>query len=122
MYKEATKLKLRFTTERGILSLEQLWDLSLSTLDDLAVLLEKAYKESGKKSFLVKKSKKDKELKLKFDIVLDILTTKVEESEASKNSLEIKEYNEKILALIAEKQEESLKDKSISDLKALLKK
>jgi len=122
MYKEATRLKLRFTTERGILSLEQLWDLSLSTLDDLAVLLEKAYKESGKKSFLVKKSKKDKELKLKFDIVLDILTTKVEESEASKNSLEIKEYNEKILALIAEKQEESLKDKSISDLKALLKK
>ena len=32
MYKQASKLKLRFQTNRGILSAEQLWDLSQTDL------------------------------------------------------------------------------------------
>lgn len=121
MYKEAIRQKLRFTTSKGLLSTEQLRDLSLTDLDNLAVSLEKDYEESGKKSFLVKKSAKDKTAKLKLDIVIDILTTKVEEQEAAKNARAIKENNEKILSLIAEKEEDSLKSKSIEDLKRLLK-
>lgn len=121
MYKEASKNKLRFQTNKGILSTEQLWDLSLTDLDSLAVSLEKAYKESGKKSFLVVKSKKDKELKLKFDICLDVLSTKVEEQELLTKDRERKEHNAKIDALIAEKQEESLKSKSIEELEKLRK-
>ena len=65
-YKLATQQKARFQTKRGLLSTEQLWDLSLNELDELAVSLENEYKESGKKSFLVAKSVKDKTTKLKF--------------------------------------------------------
>ncbi len=61
MYKTASKLKLRFQTPQGNLSVEQLWSLSTTELDSLAVALEEAYKKSGKKSFLIKTSKKDKE-------------------------------------------------------------
>ena len=69
-YKKGTKQKLRFVTPVGLLSIEQLWDLKLEDLDALAVTLEKKYKESGKKSFLEVDSKKDKEIKLKFNIGL----------------------------------------------------
>ena len=50
-FKQASKEKLRIQTNKGLLSVEQLWDLSLSDLDILAVSLENEYKESGKKSF-----------------------------------------------------------------------
>lgn len=120
-FKLASQQKLRFQTNRGSLSTEQLWDLSLSELDELAVSLETEHKESGKKSFLVTKSIKDKTAKLRFDVVLDILTTKVEEAQALSEAKEIKAHNEKIITLIAEKQDESLKGKSIKQLEAMLK-
>lgn len=120
-YKLATQKKLRFQTNKGLLSTEQLWDLSLTDLDALAVSLEEEYKQSGKKSFLVVKSVKDKTAKLRFDIVLDVLTSKVEEHQALTEAKEVKEHNEKILTLIADKKDESLKGKSVKELEKMLK-
>lgn len=120
-YKNASKQKLRFTTNKGVLSVEQLWDLPIEDLDSLAVSLEAAHNQSGKKSFLVKSSEKDKALKLRFDIALDILTTKVEERQAATEAAESKAHNQKILSVIAEKQDESLKGKSVEELEAMLK-
>lgn len=121
MYKEASKQKLRFQTVKGNLTAEQLWDLDLPTLDALAVSLEEQYKNSKGKSFLDKKATKDKTIKLQFDIVLDILQTKMAEAEALTEAQENKIHNEKIMDLISEKQDESLKGKSIADLKKMLK-
>lgn len=121
MYKLASQSRLRFTTNKGLLSTEQLWDLSLAELDGLAVALEAEHNQSGKKSFLVKTSVKDRTAKLRFDIVLDVLTTKAEAAQAATEAREIKEHNNKILALIAEKQDESLKGKDIKELEAMLK-
>ncbi len=59
--------------------------------------------------------------KLQFDIVLDILQTKVEEAEALKDARDTKEHNEKILTLISEKKDGELKGKSIKQLEAMLK-
>jgi hypothetical protein len=120
-FKEASKQKLRFITSRGSLTTEQLWDLPLEELDNLAVSLEAEHKQSAKKSFLDKTSTKDKTAKLKFDIVLDILNTKVEEANALTEAKEIKEHNKKIIELIAEKKDESLKGKSIKELEKMLK-
>ncbi len=121
IYKQASKLKLRFQTSKGLLSVEQLWDLSTTELDVLAVQLDEEHKKSGKKSFLVKSSAKDKTSKLMFDLALDILTTKVEEQDAKTQELEDKKHNEKIINLIAEKQEDALKGKSVAELKAMLR-
>src|SRR5687767_10990136 len=120
-FKQATKERLRFQTAKGLLSVEQLWDLSLTELDELAVSLEIAHNQSAKKSFLVKSSAKDKTAKLRFDVVLDVLNTKNEEAMAAAEAREIKEHNTKILELIAEKKDESLKGKSIKQLEAMLK-
>lgn len=121
MYKEASQQKLRFQTNKGLLSVEQLWDLPLTDLDSLAVSLETAYKESKGKSFLNVRTVKDKGLKLQFDIVLDVLQTKVEEQDALRKAKEVKEHNQKIISLISKKQDEDLAGKSIAELEALLK-
>lgn len=120
-FKLASQKKLRFNTSKGLLSTEQLWDLSLEDLDRLAVSLEEAHKESGKKSFLTKTSAKDKVSKLMFDVVLDVLNTKIEEMQLIQEAAEIREHNKKIISLISEKKEESLKGKSIKQLEAMLK-
>ena len=120
-YKQASQEKLRFQTNKGTLSTEQLWDLSLDELDALAVSLDTEHKESSKKSFLAKTSAKDKTAKLKFEVVYDILITKKEESEAIAEAHEIKQHNNKIIQLIAEKQDESLKGKSIKELEKMLR-
>lgn len=120
-FKLGSQQKLRFQTSKGLLSIEQLWDLSLEELDALAVSLETAHRESAKKSFIVKSTAKDKTAKLRFDIVLDVLNTKVEEEQVLAEALEIKEHNKKIITLIAEKKDESLKGKSIKQLEAMLR-
>lgn len=121
IFKQASKLKLRFQTTKGILSTEQLWDLSLADLDTLAVSLEEAVTKSKSKSFLVKQTTENETVKLQFDVVLNVLKTKSEELEQIKSAREIKAHNAKILSLIAEKQEEGLKSKSVEDLEKLLK-
>ena len=120
-FKQATKEKLRFQTNKGLLSTEQLWDLSLEDLDSLAVSLETEHKQSGKKSFLAKTYKKDKTAKLKFDVAIEILNSKVEEVDALAEAKEIKDHNKKIIALIAEKKDESLKGKTVKQLESMLK-
>jgi len=120
-FKQASKQKLRFQTTKGVLSVEQLWDLSLSDLDSLAVSLQEAYENSKGKSFLTKRTTKDATIKLQFDVVLDILQTKVEESELLREAKENKEHNEKILNLISEKKDEELKGKSLKELQKMLR-
>jgi hypothetical protein len=121
MYKQLIKDKTRFVTAKGELSLEQLFTLSINELNDLAVSLNDAYdKSSNKKSFIEKKTTKDKTLKLQLDVVLDILQDKQEETEAAKVKSENKARNQKIREIIAEKQDAALANKSIDTLKGML--
>ena len=120
-FKEAVKSKLRISTTVGLLSVEQLWDLPLAQLDKIAVDLEEQYKESGKKSFLVSKSKKDKDIKLAFDIVLEILEDKVEERDLAAKASTVKEHNQKILSKIQEAKDKELDSLSAEELEKLLK-
>ena len=117
----ASRLKLRFNTSKGTLTAEQLWDLSLTELDSLAVELQQAYEDSKGKSFLTKRSRKDKTIKLQFDIVLTILNTLVEEQDMARNEAENKAHNTKILQLIQKKREVELEKMSEEELQSLLK-
>lgn len=121
IFKQASQQKLRIQTSRGPLTIEQLWDLPVEELDALAVSLEETYKNSKGKSFLTKVSVKDKTVKLKFDLVLDILNTKVEEQAALTEARENRKHNEDIMDLIAKKERGELEGKSVEELRKLLK-
>lgn len=117
MYKEASKMKLRFATVKGNLSVEDLWDLSLTTLDKLAVAIDEQISKNPKKSFISESTPEDKVSKLKLDILKDIINTKLEEK-AKKDSekQKISERN-KLLEILAKKEEASLENLSIEELK-----
>jgi hypothetical protein len=120
IFKIASQQKLRFNY-KGVLSTEQLWDLTLDELDALVVSLEAEHNQSGKKSFLVKSTAKDITAKLRFDVALNILNTKNEAAQAAAQAKEDRDHNKKIDSLIAEKKDSSLKDKSIKELEKMRK-
>lgn len=121
MYAKATRLKLRWATSRGVLTTEDLWDLSLQNLNQLAKSLKKEIKVQDEEDFLEEIKEEDTVLKIKFDIVLDILNIKKQEYKNSKEAAFNKEYNQKILGIIAAKENEALANKSIDELKAMIK-
>lgn len=124
MYKEGIRSKVRFETSKGLLSIEQLWDLSRTQLATVVRNLKKKLKEDSDDdlAFLDDTAKQvDKLDQLKFNIAKDIYLTKKAEYDASVNEAEIKANNQKILAIIKEKQEASLKDMSVEDLEKLIK-
>ena len=122
MYKEASRLGLRFQTEVGMLSSEQLWGLSQTKLSNAIKAVKKVLKKNDddELSFLQDTIVVDTENQLRFDILKDVYLTKKKEADEIRVAAETKAYNQKILTFIAEKQEDSLKGKSIEELEALL--
>lgn len=124
-FKQASRLRLRFATSRGNLSPEQLWDLNLTDLGILIRAVKKLLKKSEDEelAFLdTVQSEVDTTEQLRFDILKDIYLTKQKENQEKREAKEAKDFNAKIDALIAEKQEEGLKGKTIEELEALRKK
>ena len=123
MFKQASKMKLRFETSRGILSAEQLWDLKQSTLSTSIKHVKEILKKANDDdlAFLVDEQVVDVENQLRFDILKDVYLSKKKEAEERRNAANIKEHNEKILSIIADKQDDSLKDMSIEELQSQLK-
>lgn len=122
MYKEANRLKLRFLTKVGQLSVEQLWDLTQDQLSDAIKAVNKILSKNetdNNLSFLETTNVVDKENQLRFDILKDVYMTKLDEMKKLRDEADIKAHNKKIDALIAEKQESELKNMSIEELEKL---
>jgi len=121
-YKKASKNKVRFITTIGSLTVEDLWDIPLTSargvsLDNIAKELNKAVKNSEEESFVLPVIDKRKSLdELKFEIVKDIIKTQLTARDARKNAALKKETKQRILALIADKENDELAGKSKEDL------
>jgi hypothetical protein len=116
MFEKASRMKLRYQTNRGVISVEDLWDLSLESLDAIAISLNKKLKESQTESFIKTKTKDTTELELKFNIVKHIIDVKLSEAEARKNAAEKRAKKQKLMDLIAKKQDAELEGKSVDEL------
>lgn len=124
IFKTASKLKLRFNTSKGSLSVEQLWDLNLTQLSDLIKATKKVLRKGEPDddlAFLEKDVVVDVENTLMFEIAKEVYLSKKAENDAIRNAKEIKEHNQKILGLIAQKKEESLVGLSVEELEKMLK-
>lgn len=125
MFEKASKLKLRFETERGNVTTEDLWDIPLvapnnMSLDHIAKTLSRALKEDEEESFVIAKSTKNYDLELKFEIVKHIIKYKLQEKEKRENEAANKLKKEKILSILADKEDDALKGKSVASLKKML--
>lgn len=116
MFEQAVRQKLRFKLSNGFVTTEDLWDLSLQSLDTLAKSLNKQVKESEEESFIATKTKENKELELKFEIVKYIIKVKLQEAEDKKAKVERSARKAKIKEILEEKENESLKGKTTEEL------
>ena len=119
MFEIATRTKMRFPF-RGMVSVEDLWDLSVKDLDSIFKTLNAQVKKSQEESLLVTKTKEDETLSVQIEIVKHIVKTKLDEAETAKQSKELKEKKQKIMEIMAAKQDESLHNASLEELQAML--
>lgn len=127
MYKKAIQLKLRVNTFRGLLSVEQLWDLPKEEIGELAkrtrkhIADEKGVSGDSELDFLKPAAQQEETSdELTFRILKDIYMTKRAEEDKAHRRTAARENNRKILELIARKQDQELENKSIEELEAML--
>lgn len=119
IFKNATKKKYRFNF-RGVCTVEDLWDLSVENLDTIYKSLKKQQKENDGESLLTTVTKEDKALAEKIEIVKEIVVDKLAAAEKARNAAKKRAENQRILEIIADKKDETLKEKSIEELQAML--
>lgn len=118
MFEKASRMKLRFQTAKGWLTVEDLWDLSLANLNMLAKAFNKQIKAAEEEDFLKEAAQPAVEQKLAFEITLHVLTTKKAEQDAREAAADKSERKKKLLEILAKKQDASLEGLSEDDLKA----
>lgn len=119
IFEKATRQKLRFNY-RGLCSVEALWDIPLQTLDAMYVDFASDAENTKVASLLGVKTGGDEETALKIEIIKHIVSVKLEERNLRETAAKRKEQKQKILELIQEKQDESMRGKSVEELTALL--
>jgi len=128
MFEQASRLKLRFETTVGSLSVEDLWDLPLTatnnrvSLDTIAVGIHRLLRDTGDTVSFVEPAAEDtgKALtSLKFDLVKRIIEVRVAERNEQRDAAVRHEKKQRILELIAAKEDEALGGKSVEELRAL---
>lgn len=118
MFIKASREKMRFSY-KGVLTVEDLWDLQVTELDKIYKILNAKAKESAEES-LLSESTEDETLNTQIEIIKYIVSVKLDERDKAKKAKERKEQKEKIMSIIASKQDEALQGKSIDELTKLL--
>jgi hypothetical protein len=118
LFIKASKKGFRFNY-KGLLTVEDLWSLSLEQLDEIYKDLNKKIKASSEESFLNKADKVTGELSEKLEIVKYIMEDKLAaKSRKEKNAL-IKSQKETVARILAEKKQNALLSKSEEELEAI---
>lgn len=119
MFEIATRTKMRFPF-KGMVTVEDLWDLSVQNLDKVFKALNSQRKEAQEESLLNTKSSEDERLETQIEIVKYIVGVKLDEQAARLKAAENKEKKQKIMALMAKKDDEALENMSKEELQKLL--
>lgn len=120
IFTNASRKKYRFNY-KGVITTEDLWDLSLKDLDSIYKSLRKQEKmEDEEESLLTTKTAADTELSEKIAIVKFIVQTKQEETAAAMNAKVKADRRQEILAVIDRKKKAALDEMSIEDLSKML--
>ena len=114
-FEKASRLKLRFSIN-GNNTTEELWDFSKEALADYEVSLKESIEKQGKTNRFAKKNDKLAIEELKLAIVSQIIDIKVAEEDESVNAAAKRAKRNEILSLIADKQKEEMRNKSLEDL------
>lgn len=129
IFEYATRNKLRFTSVRGDLTAEQLWDVPLRSKDDfnlneVAKFANSALKAAFEESFVeTAKTALHTRREAAFEVVKYIIEAKLTAEADARKRADNKAEKEKLLAILAEKQAgklSALSEKQLQDRIAAL--
>ena len=120
MYKKALRMKLRFATTKGKLTTEDLFDLSLTDLNNIAIALDKKLSETPRRSFISDITPDTEEDELRFNIVKDVINTKLIERNNAQNAKAKAAEKAQLLEIIHRKKNQAMENMSIDELEAKL--
>jgi len=115
IFEKATKDKIMFDY-KGQINCSDLWDLDVEELDSIYKTLNLKKKQMCEDSLLEKKTSEDTLLNTQINIIKHIVEYKLAEKEARLLFAERKARKEKIMEIIASKQDNALEKKSIAQL------
>ena len=119
IFEQASRSKIRFTY-KGLLSVEDLWDLTVQELDKIFKGLNAKLNASKEESLLGPKTQADTDLELAVTIIRHIVEVRLAEIAARELEAARKDKKQKILSIMADKQDESLKSKTPEELAKML--
>ena len=119
IFEQAAREGIRFPY-KGIVSVEDLWDLSVQELDKIFKVLNARIKTLEGESLLGTKNKADTDLDLQIAIVRHIVEVKLAEMALREMEKEKKQKRQKIMGILVAKQDEALQSLSEADLKKML--
>lgn len=119
MFEIAARNKFRFPF-RGIVSTEDLFDLSVENLDSIFKNLNSQVKQANEESLLVVRTQEDDTLSTMIEIIKHIVKVKLEEEAARLQARERRLKKQKIMEIVESKQDADLQTKSIDELQSML--
>jgi len=119
MFEKASRQKIRFL-HRGQCSVEDLWDLPLTALDSIFKGLNAQSKAQKEESLLATKAQEDEVLALQIAIVKRVVEVRLAEQAERQSAADKAAQKQKLLGIIAEKQDAELKNMSLEELTKLV--
>jgi hypothetical protein len=125
MFKTAAKKKFRFESPKGQLTVEDLWDLPLTSvkgvsLNSVAQGIHHKLKDNEEISFVDTATASNTELSMKLDIVKAVIADRIADRDAARLTAENKEKKQKIMQIIAAKKDAAMEGMDVADLEKLL--
>ena len=119
LFEIATRKKYRFPF-KGSISVEDLWDLSMTDLDFIYKNLSSTAKAERENESLLTEKKQDTDLENMIEIVKRVFSVKKAEIDAVKEAKENAKKKERLLEILAKKQDDALAGKSEDEIRQML--
>lgn len=126
LFLQATREKFRFESPKGDLSVEQLWDLPLTSrtgfdLDTVAKAVNADLKASNEESFVnVNNNPAVSRLQAKLEVVKAIIEVKLAQAEATKKRVEKAAERQRLMEVLHSKKDQELQGLSVEEIERRL--
>ena len=126
LFLQATREKFRFESLKGDLSVEQLWDLPLTSrtgfdLDTVAKAVNADLKASNEESFVnVNNNPAVSRLQAKLEVVKAIIEVKLAQAEATKKRAEKAAERQRLMEVLHSKKDQELQGLSVEEIERRL--
>ena len=126
LFLQATREKFRFESSKGDLSVEQLWDLPLTSrtgfdLDTVAKAVNANLKSSNEESFVnVSNNPAVSRLQAQLEVVKAIIEIKLAQAEAAKKRVEKAAERQRLMEVLHSKKDQELQGLSVEEIERRL--